>query len=156
MKTLILYATKYGATAEIAQKIAAKTDDATTQDLKNTPAPNLDEYECIIIGTSIYAGNIRKEAKEFLAQNIETLKTKKLGLYISGMEANKDKESLNACFPNELVNTAKAISSLGGAFDPKKAGFFERLIMKVITKQSGYISTISEEKIDQFVEQMKA
>ena len=35
MKTIILYATKYGTTAEIAKRIANRIDGATVHDLKN-------------------------------------------------------------------------------------------------------------------------
>jgi len=156
MKTLVLYATKYGATAEIAQKIADKIDGAITHDLKNTAVPDIAEFECIIVGTSIYAGSIRKEAKEYIEKNDETLRSKTLGLFICGMEANMDKERFETCFPNELAKTAKAICTPGGIFDPKKAGIFAKLVMKVVTKQSGYVSTVDDAKIDQFVEQMKA
>jgi hypothetical protein len=44
---------------------------------------------------------------------------------------------------------------LGGIFDPKKAGFAERLIMKAAAKLSDYSDTIDNDKIEKFVEVMK-
>jgi len=43
----------------------------------------------------------------------------------------------------------------GGIFDPAKANFLEKLIMKIVVKQSGYINTIDNEKISEFAEAMK-
>jgi len=149
MKTIILYATKHGATAEIAQRIADKIGDATLHDLKQ-PTPDLAEYDCVIIGSAVYAGAFRKEAKAFLAQSSNILKTKKLALFASGMSKGESDKVFTENIPTELLQEAKATMLLGGVFDPKKANFAERLIMKVVTKQSGYVDTIDNDKITEF------
>jgi len=156
MKTLILYATKYGATQEIAERIAAQIGNATLQDLKQPNLPTLADFDCILIGSSLYAGSIRKEAKTFLAQHTAELQGKKIGLFLSGMSSEVNEKSFEDNFPKPLLEQSIVWAFLGGAFDPQKASFAERLIMKVITKQSNYVSTISDEKIEQFVAQMKA
>jgi hypothetical protein len=58
--------------------------------------------------------------------------------------------------PKDLIESAKATVMPGGMFDPKKAGFIARLIMKAVTKQSGYVDTIDNDKITHFAEEMKA
>jgi len=151
MKTIILYATKHGATREIARRISEQIDGAEIHDIKQGSIPDLTGYDCIIVGSSIYAGMIRKEAKLFISQNAELLRSKKLGLFISGMGKDKEKEVLSNAFSKELTDSAKAASILGGIFDPKKAGFFERLIMKAVAKQSDYTDTIDNKKIGEFV-----
>ena len=150
-KTLILYATKHGAAREIARRISEKIDGAETCDLKQNAIPDLSEYDCVIFGSSIYAGTMRKEARMFLSQNADVLNSKRLGLFISGMDKNNEKEVLSSALPKELTHSAKAVSFLGGIFDPQKAGFFGRLIMKAATKQSKYTDTIDDEKISEFV-----
>jgi len=156
MKTIILYATKYGAAAEIARRIAAQIDDAVTFNLKQAGVPALNDFECVIVGSSVYAGMFRKEAKTFLAENADELCKKKLGLFISGMSESDGDEAFKANVPGEVLQAAVAASALGGVFDPSRANFFERLIMKAVTKQSGYVSNISEGKIKEFAEAMKA
>jgi len=151
MKTIILYATKHGAAAEIANRIAGQIDGAVTHDLKQTPVPSLADFDCVIVGTSIYAGMIRKETKDYVAGNASILCEKKLGLYISGMSTENEDKTINDSFPDEVVTAAKVANVLGGIFDPKKAGFFGRAIMKAVTKQSGYVCTIDDDKISQFV-----
>jgi len=155
MKTLILFATKHGAAGEIARRIAGRIDGAETHDLKQGDAGSLAGYDCIIVGSSIYAGMIRKEAKTFLSENADALRGKKLGLFLSGMNASEEKAVFDANIPQDVLQAAKAASFLGGIFDPKKAGFAERLVMKVLAKQSGYMDSIDDNKIEQFVEAMR-
>ena len=155
MKTLILYATKYGAAREIAERIGKRIDGAKICELKSGNIPALTDFDCVIIGSSIYAGSIRKEAKEFLAKYENDLSGKVLGLFISGMSEGEADNSFKANFPASILDKAKTKALLGGVFDPKKAGFVARLIMKAVTKQSGYVSTISDEKIEKFVQELQ-
>jgi len=154
MKTIVLYATKHGAAAEIAARIATELDDAGTFDLKQEGIPALSDFDCVIVGSSIYAGAFRKEAKSFLAENADVLCEKKLGLFISGM-GEDGAEAFKANVPDEVLKTAKVADVLGGVFDPAKAGFFERFIMRIVTKKSGFVSTISDDKINEFASAMK-
>ena len=154
MKTLILYASKHGATAEIARRIAGIVTGAAIHDLGQGNAPDLGGFDCVIIGSSIYAGMIRKQAKAYLAQNAEILGEKRLGLFLCGMDGVREKEYFEANFPPALKEHAKATAFLGGIFDPKKAGAAGRLIMKAAAGQSGYADTIDDEKIKRFAEEM--
>ena len=158
MKTIILYATKYGATGEIAGRIAEKLDGAVMHDLKQKPIPALSGFDCVIIGSALYAGMIRKEAKAFLSANADALREKKIGLFLSGMETSGDHEKtyFETNFSPELLQAAKAKALTGGIYDPKKANFFERAIFKLAAKQSAYSDKIDDEKIARFAEEMKA
>lgn len=156
MKTLILYASKYGAAGEIARLIAQRMDDAVLHDLKQESAPDLNRFDCVIIGSSLYAGMIRKEAKTYMAQNEGALREKRLGLFLSGVGAERADGYFKANFPAGLLREAKAASFLGGIYDPAKAGALERLIMKLVAKQGGYINTIDREGIGRFAEELIA
>jgi len=157
MRTIILYATKYGAAGEIARRIADRIKGSVVCDLKRSSIPGLADFDCVIFGSSLYVGAIRKEAKAFLAQehNAAVLREKKLGLFLSGMEEGAEKKFFEANFPAEILQAAKAVRFLGGVFDPRKAGIVERFMVKIATKRSGYISTIDDGRIEQFVQAMK-
>jgi len=155
MKTLILYATKHGAAREIAQRIAARFVNAVIHDLKQGDIPNLADYDCVIVGSSVYAGMFRKEAKTFLSQNANLLKSKKLGLFYSGLSADEEHSVFNGNIPGDILQSAKATAFLGGIFDPKKAGMFGRFIMKVVSKQAEYADKIDDGKIEKFTEELK-
>jgi len=155
MKTLILYATKYGAAYEAAQRIAKHITGSVLHNLKQSGVTSLAGYDCVIIGSSVYVGSIRKEAKAFLSQNTNALKGKKVGLFLCGLQEAEEKAFFKNNFPDEILQTAKAVSFLGGIFDPAKSGILERFIMKAVAKQSGYIDTIDDGKIAQFSEELK-
>jgi menaquinone-dependent protoporphyrinogen oxidase len=155
MNTLILYATKYGATQEIAQRIKNRMDNAVLHNMKDKKNPEFDKFDCVVIGSSLYAGSIRKEAKKFMALYADNLKGKKIGLFLSGIGGRDEKSErtyINNNFPDVILKASKVSFVLGGAFDPKKAGLFDRIIMRIVTRKSGYIDTISDKKIALFVE----
>lgn len=156
MKTLILYATKNGATYEIARQLSEKISNSVVCNIKCNDIPSLSNFDCIIIGSSLYAGMIRKEAKEFVTKNTDILKGKKIGLFLSGLDASKEKEYFDANFSQDILQAATVQSFLGGIFDPKKAGIMGRLMMKMVAKQTKYTDSISSDKISRFVEVMKA
>ena len=147
VKTLILYATKHGATKEIAKRIAAQMEGAVLHNLAQ-PVPRLEDFDCVVIGSSVYAGSIRKEAKAFLAKNASEVTGKTLGLFLSCFSPNENFFTKN--FPAQLLQTAKAKAFLGGAFNPEIASGIERFITKTVTKQKGHIDRIDEGKIKEF------
>jgi len=153
MKTLILYASKYGAAGEIANRIAEKMPEATICNLKKSEIPQLSNFDCIIIGSSLYAGMIRKEAKEYITQNTTELCKKKLGLFLSGFKP--DNEYFTNNFSADLLKKATATAFLGGIFDPEKVGFIGRFIVKKVAKQSEYLNNISDDKINEFIRVLK-
>jgi len=155
MKTIILYATKYGAAEEIAKRIAGKIDGCIIHNIKDT-LPSLNDFDCIIFGSSVYAGSIRDEAKKFIANNEKIMHEKILGLFLSGIGTDGKDTYFKSNFPENLLQKAKARGFLGGAFDPKKAKFTERLIIKIVTKKSTYINTINDREIEKFAEDIKA
>lgn len=150
MKTLILYATKTGAAREAARRIADKIDGAVVHDLKQGNIPSLKEFDNIIVGSSVYVGMVRKEAKDFIIQNTQALQEKKLGLFLCGMEAEKEKEYFEVNFPDEIIKKAEVKAFLGGIFDPKKNGFMGRMAMKTIAKITEYTDSLDNAKIEQF------
>ncbi|MCL2565395.1 MAG: flavodoxin domain-containing protein [Defluviitaleaceae bacterium] len=153
MKTLILYASKYGAAKEIAKRIADKMGEAALWDLKQGNIPPLSDFDCVIIGSSVYAGGIHKEVKVFVSKNVDKLCEKPLGLFLSGFAEEGSYYEKN--FPPKVVQAAKAKGFLGGIFDSKKANVFERFIIKIVIKKTDYVDSIDNEKIDVFVNEMK-
>ncbi|MBE0689894.1 MAG: flavodoxin domain-containing protein, partial [Anaerolineae bacterium] len=67
-KALIAYASKYGATAEIAERIGQTLrESGLAAEVK--PADQVDDvskYSAVVLGSAVYAGQWRKEAATFL------------------------------------------------------------------------------------------
>ncbi|MEW8957153.1 flavodoxin domain-containing protein, partial [Clostridium sp.] len=86
MKTLIVYASKHGCAEKCALRLSEKLKESTDIfNIKDKKNIDFDNYNKIIIGGSIYIGNIQKEVKRFCLDNIEILKNKKIGFYICSM-----------------------------------------------------------------------
>lgn len=156
MSTCIVYATKYGFTKTCAEILAKKLDGETDiYDLSNHQ-PDLSKYDKVIIGGSIYAGKIRKPAMKFCTDHMDTLKDKKLGLFICGMSDGEDaQKQLESSFPKELLSVAIAKESFGGDCNFDKMNFIERFIMKKITGSGQNQVRISEDHITRFAGHMK-
>ena len=155
MKTIILYATKYGGAAEVARLVAALFEGAVTYNLSNDDIPPLDDFECVIIGSSVYGGSFRNEAKSYLSANAEELCKKKLGIFACGISKSESKEAFKANVPDNVLAATTAVCASGGIFNPERASFFEKLIIRIVTKQKGYINNINGENILEFAEAMK-
>lgn len=84
------------------------------------------------MGSSIYAGSIGKEMKDFVTQHEDLLVTKKIGFYLSGLAGEAGNKYFGKNFQQALLSHSLMNSFMGGSFDPSKANFFERLIIKAV------------------------
>ena len=150
MNILIVYSTKHGATEKCAKIIAKKlTGKVELFNLKEKLKIDPSGYDVVIIGGSIYMGQIQKEVKTFCAQNIEQLKTKKIGLFTCCMlEGEKAEKQLADMFPKELLSIASSKECFGGEFNFSKMNFFEKLIIKKVSKVDKDTSNILENNIN--------
>lgn len=147
MKTLLVYATKYGCTEKCAEILVKKlAGEVDLCNLKEMRKPELSQYDQVVIGGSIYTGKIQKEVNEFCSENREVLLTKRLGLFICGMLKEKAQEELNNSFIPELFNHAVAKEFFGGEFRFKSMNALERFIVKMVAKGDGSIPAIDIKK----------
>ena len=155
MSTLIVYATKYGFTKTCAEILAKKLGENVDIYELNSNLPDLKKYDKVIIGGSIYAGKIRKPVMRFCTDNLNTLKGKKLGLFICGMAKEDDaQKQLESTFPQELLAVCAAKGFFGGECNYEKMNFLEKFIMKKITGSKQSQSKIAEDNITRFAGMM--
>ena len=85
-KILVTYASKYGATAEIAGKIGDVLRQAGLQvDLFSFDGVrDLAPYQAVILGSGVYIGQWNKEAAAFLLANEKSLADRQVWLFSSG------------------------------------------------------------------------
>ena len=85
-KILVTYATQYGATAEIAEKIGAVLRRAGLQaDIVPVDSTrNLNDYQAVILGSGVYIGQWNKKAAAFLKANEKSLAQRPVWLFSSG------------------------------------------------------------------------
>jgi flavodoxin len=79
MKTLIVYASRYGSTEQIGRWIAERLgyDDFVVDLVKAGDVVSLEDYAVVIMGSGIYSHSILPELKAFIEQNLDVLKSKK-------------------------------------------------------------------------------
>ena len=170
MKTLIAYGTKHGTAGECADILAKKLDgEVDVINLKEKTPENLSGYDKIIVGGSIYAGQIIGEVKSFCTNNLTVLKEKPLGLFLVCMSDDENciQTTITNSFSPELADHAAAKGGFGGAFHFSKMNFFEKGIIKMVTKQAVKdgkadtapdgktdVSNISDSKISDFADKI--
>ena len=139
MEILITYATKYGSTAEIAQKIDAVLREAGFHPdlIPVKQVTDLAPYTAVILGSAVYIGRWRKEAVQFLERNEKTLAERDVWLFSSGPTGEGDPVELLEGweFPKGQQAVAdriqpRDITVFHGAVDTDKLNFIERWMSK--------------------------
>lgn len=160
MSTLIVYASKYGTTAKCAALLEQKfTSPVTVVNLDQDPVPDLSPYEKIIIGGSVYYGQIRKPCVRFCKDHLETLLQKKVGVYICCGSPEQVDQFVRGSLPAQLTDHAHKISCFGGELNTDKMSWFDRFVASMVSKSKAKKDAppamISEEKIQEFSEAMR-
>lgn len=145
-QVLVAYATKHGATAEIAEKIgqALHEADLHADVLPVDQVSDLSSYGAIVLGSAVYMGRWRKEAAAFLAANEKSLAERPVWLFSSGPtgEGKQDAFMKGERLPAALEPVAgrigpRDIAVFGGALDAKSLNFFERFVVKKVDAPMG-------------------
>ncbi|OPJ58503.1 flavodoxin domain-containing protein [Clostridium oryzae] len=156
MKTAILYITKHNFTEKCVERLSQKLEGTIEKyNLKERRLPDINQYDSLIIGGPVYMGQVMPEVKQFVSNNLNVLETKKLGLFLCGLS---DKEKVlseySQFYPESLINSATAKAFFGGAITIKDMNFFEKLIIRIVTKSSKDILNLLDTEIDEFAAAM--
>lgn len=143
---LVAYATKHGATREIAEKIGQVLQEAGLKvDVKPVESVNnLDGYSAVVLGSAVYAGMWRKEAVDFLEVNEKKLAERAVWLFSSGPTGEGDPVELMKgwSFPDAQRPIAdrigpREIALFHGEIDLKDLNLAEKLIVKGVKAPAG-------------------
>lgn len=145
-KVLVAYASKYGATAEIAEKIgqALKQEGLQADVLPVKKLKSLTDYQAFIIGSAVYIAMWRKEATNFLKKNANLLVGKPVWLFSTGPAGEGDPVELlkGWKYPNGLKGVIESIKPsdtavFSGNMDVKKMNFIEKWMIKNVKSPVG-------------------
>jgi menaquinone-dependent protoporphyrinogen oxidase len=142
MRILIAVASKHGSTREIAQAIAEEMRAAElTVDLREAGAvPDIAGYDAVILGSAIYMGSWRPEAKQFAGRHQQTLARLPVWLFSSGPLGTTsgltqdDPRQLAASLGDVAVRDHRIFV---GKLDTHTLGLGERLVAKVVRAPEG-------------------
>ena len=158
MKTMIIYASRYGLTAEAATEIAARLDgEITTINIARDVMPDLDNDDRIIIGSSIYMGQADKQVRQWVQKNQVILEMKKLGFFLCcGLPENFN-TYLEQAFGAALTSQAATVC-LGGELKTDKMRWMDRFIAGMMTraaqKEGNPLPERHFERINDFLERL--
>lgn len=146
MQVLVTYATKYGATAEIAEKIGEvlRQEGLPVDVLPVNQVGDLTPYTAVILGSAVYIGRWRKEAIQFLEANEEMLAERPVWLFSSGPTGEGDLVELlkGWRFPEAQQPIAdriqpRDIAVFHGALNRDKLNFIEKWMIKNVKAPVG-------------------
>ena len=138
-RVLVVYATKYGATAGIAEKIGQVILQAGLQTdvLPTDRVSDITVYKAIVLGSAVYVGQWRKEAVAFLENNEKAMSKLPVWFFSSGPTGEGDPVQLMQGwqFPEAQQPIAdriqpRDIAFFLGVLDMKKLNMAEKLLIK--------------------------
>jgi menaquinone-dependent protoporphyrinogen oxidase len=173
MKALIVYATRYGATALTAQEIAKilreENFEVKVVDAKKEKIKDISEFELVVIGGGLKMGKWTRESDDFLKDFQKDLAQKRVAIFVSSamkslFERQCKAEDLQKIKKSHLDDEASkyhlhpiALGLFGGVWDKNKMGFIFRRTLGILIKQfeaagfketsPGFIDTRDSEEI---------
>jgi menaquinone-dependent protoporphyrinogen oxidase len=143
---LVVYATKYGATAEIAERIGQVLHQAG---LRADVVPvggvsDLTPYRAVVLGSAVYIGQWRKGAVKFLRVQEKALTERQTWLFSSGptgegdaVELTKGWRFLKVLEPIVERIRPRGIAVFHGKVEMKKLNLVERWMLKNVQAPVG-------------------
>jgi menaquinone-dependent protoporphyrinogen oxidase len=126
---LVTYASKYGSTAEIAEKIGETITNKNfhVDVLEVRQVADLKKYGAVVLGSAVYIGRWRKDAVRFMKIHEKELSEKKVWIFSTGPTGKGDPVQLleGWDFPESLKPVAEKIQPrditvFHGAVDTEK------------------------------------
>ena len=145
-KVLVAYASKYGATAQIAENIALRLKkaglDAEAKDVKEVK--DIRNYSAVLLGSGVYAGNWLKKAADFLKKNQDELAKRPVWLFSGGPTGGGNPVEMMKGwrFPDALKPIAdkvkpRDIAFFHGVLEINKLRFAEKMIIRALKAPLG-------------------
>jgi menaquinone-dependent protoporphyrinogen oxidase len=157
MKKIIIYASKYGCTEKAVKLLKSKIPGETiTVNATSQKVPDLSSFDTVILGGPIYIGRMHKALYAYMQKNLETLKNKRLALFVCAGEqepAALEKEFIEA-FPEELYRRAILRESFGGELHLAKVDPVTKLILRAVKGIKEDYSRLSEPAIESFAKEV--
>lgn len=148
MNAAVIYKTKYGATHQYAQWIGSELG-FPIYEAEEIESDQLTEYECIIIGSSVYYGRLL--IKKWLLLNWRFIQGKDIFLFVVSGTPKEKKEKLNSYILNSLspeaINSCK-IFFLPGKLLLSELSFIERFMLKLSAKMASRNNSTARNSIE--------
>lgn len=151
MKTLIVFCTRYGATAstseEIAKVLQEEGFDVHVVNARKEKIRSISDYELVIVGSGMRLMRWCGEADKFLKKFQDELRQKKTAIFVSSgtrviYQHEGDTETLEKEWKKNLVDKVEkyslnpiTLATFGGVLDYNQMGFFARKTMDLLVEK---------------------
>ncbi|MGL9730346.1 flavodoxin domain-containing protein [Enterococcus sp. DIV0756] len=147
MRTLILYATKYGSTKKCAELLKTYLHgDVTVESIKSSRI-NPTSYDAIIIGGPVYMGKMNGSVTSFCKRNKRLLMSKRIALFACCYTPKEDTEYLKRLFPADLMAHSVCTTTVGGVMDYAKMNVAFRKLFESLKKIDDFNEKFAEPEI---------
>ena len=143
MPVLVAYASKHGATTEIAEAIAAGLNrrEVEAEALSAEAVEAIDRYDAVVLGSAVYTGHWLKPIKELVEAQSAALRERPVWLFSSGPlgapeELKPEGDPVDVAALIEATNAA-AHRVFAGKLDKDKLGFGERAMVRAVHAPEG-------------------
>ncbi|WP_314059514.1 flavodoxin domain-containing protein [uncultured Vagococcus sp.] len=146
MNTLILYTSRHGTTKGYAKEIAAQLfPKGHVLNVKKINHHQINQFDTIVLGTPIYAGQPRRDMSDFCQKFHNELLTKQLYLFASGLASGDlATRELQGAYPESLQHHAEGKVFLGGAVDYSSLNLLEKGVVSLMPKDDFQIPNIKK------------
>lgn len=158
MNTLIIYASTHGTTAHVATLIWEHLDKKRTHIVHVTDVScvDFDEYDTVILGSSIHGGINQKSMRDFCTENMHILLAKRLGLYLCSLhEGDEAIVQLERAYPQLLRKHAKSCMLMGGEIKKDKMNLYQLIRFQMFVSSLKSVFLLKNENIQNFVKEMQ-
>lgn len=145
--------------ADAAKYLAEKlTHETKYADLKTYNGEDIEKFDWIIIGGSVYAGQVLKEAVSFCELNSQLLLTKNLVLFVCCTTPDNAIQYMKNAYPADVFNHASEKVNFGGEIRPEKLSFPMRMAVEMMKKRSDGTkkAEIAYDSIDNLAQKLNA
>ena len=157
MKILIAYASKTGTAEKAAKLLGEHFADVTLRDL-TVGSPNPKGYDAVIVGGGVRMGTLHKDARRWLLENWDVLKTKKFCCFICNGFIEQAPQLIEQNFSEEFLDLAVCVDSFGGELNLKRVKGIDRILVKMVIKSLNsnegieYLPCLLPDRIQNFAE----
>ncbi|MCU4802084.1 flavodoxin domain-containing protein [Halobacteria archaeon HArc-gm2] len=142
---LVCYGTGEGQTARIADRIVdalgERGHDATAVDAADRPADlDVEDFDAVLVGSSIHAGKHQSEVAAFVEANREALAERPTAFFQVSMSSATEEGATQAAeyvesFLGDTGWHPDRIAQFGGALRFSEFGFLKRLLVRQVMKR---------------------
>jgi menaquinone-dependent protoporphyrinogen oxidase len=141
MNVLVAYASKYGSTRAIAERIALELTQSgrAAEAAAVTTALDLGKYDAFVIGSAVFYGKWMKEAVDFVRDNASLIKGRPIWLFSSGPLGDRTKggrDQRETAVPIEIPELERFVRARGHRV------FFGRLERRTLGRLDGFVANV--------------